>query len=228
MRRSSFGVCAALAVAWVSAAALQADDPIVPVFHEPHHRQVFQYGPTRILDLQIPPGDKSWFHSHESPVLYVTLGTSRTRTQNLGEEWGGGGAARGGAGRGGAAPAPDANAAGGATPPRPARATGASRHADLTRLEHDQLCGAADHPSAGKYRRGSVPGDGRHQRNSGRRSHHPGSRRLFRQARADQPMVPRLPVCARPGRVDAEASSYRSGCRLPGVQPDAEEWGSAA
>jgi quercetin dioxygenase-like cupin family protein len=95
---------------------LQADDPIVPVYHEPHHRQVFQNGPTRILDLQIPPGDKSWFHSHESPVLYVTLGTSRTRTQNLGEEWGGGGAARGGAGRGGAAQAPDATA----TPPRPA------------------------------------------------------------------------------------------------------------
>ena len=106
MRRYSFGVCAALAFAWVGAAAVRADDPpkdpprdpIVPVYHEPHHRQVFQYGPTRILDLQIPPGDKSWFHSHESPVLYVTLGTSRTRTQNLGEEWGGGGAARGGAG----------------------------------------------------------------------------------------------------------------------------------
>ena len=44
MRRRSFGVCAALAVTWVSAALLQADDPIVPVFHEPHHRQVFQYG----------------------------------------------------------------------------------------------------------------------------------------------------------------------------------------
>ena len=119
MRRYALGVGAVLAVAWVGAAALQADDPIVPVYREPHHRQVFQYGTTRLLDLQIPPGDKSWFHSHESPVLYVTLGASRNRTQNLGEEWGGGGAARGGAGRGGAA-APDAAAAGAATPPRPA------------------------------------------------------------------------------------------------------------
>jgi quercetin dioxygenase-like cupin family protein len=110
MRRYSFGVGAALAVAWASAAALQADDPIVPVYREPHHRQVFQYGTTRILDLQIPPGDKSWFHSHESPVLYVTLGTSRNRTQNLGEEW-----------APGAPPAaPDAAATGAATPPRPA------------------------------------------------------------------------------------------------------------
>ena len=120
MRRYAFGMCAALAVAWAGAAALQADDPIVPVYREPHHRQVFQFGPTRILDLQIPPGDKSWFHSHESPVLYVTLGTSRNRTQNLGEEWGGGGAARGGAGRGGAGQASEAPAAGGAAPPRPA------------------------------------------------------------------------------------------------------------
>jgi quercetin dioxygenase-like cupin family protein len=79
--------------------APEADSPVVPVYQEPHHRQVFQHGPMRILDLQIPPGDRSWFHSHESPVLYVTLGTSQTRTQNLGEDWGGGG--RGGGGRAG-------------------------------------------------------------------------------------------------------------------------------
>lgn len=92
------------------------EGPIVPVYDEPHHRQVFQFGPTRILDLQIPPGDISWFHSHESPVLYVTLGTSQTRMQNLGENWSGGGAGRRGggpgAGRGrGGAPAPAARQA---------------------------------------------------------------------------------------------------------------------
>jgi quercetin dioxygenase-like cupin family protein len=88
-----------------------ADQPIVPVYHEPHHRQVFQYGPVRILDLQIPPGDMSWFHSHESPVLYVTLSTSATRTQNLGGEWSGGG--RGAGARPGGPPAD-----GRGTPPR--------------------------------------------------------------------------------------------------------------
>ena len=85
---------------------------VVPVHHEPHHRQVFQYGPMRILDLQIPPNDTSWFHSHEWPVLYMTLSTSQTRTQILGSEWGGRGAGRGAAAgqrpggppRGGAAP----------------------------------------------------------------------------------------------------------------------------
>lgn len=81
--------------------------PVVPVHEEPHHRQVFQYGTTRVLDLQVPPGDLSWFHSHEWPVLYMTLGTSAVRTQNLGAEWSGGGAR-------------NANApAGAAPPPRP-------------------------------------------------------------------------------------------------------------
>ena len=64
--------------------------PIVPVHHEPHHRQVFQYGPVRILDMQIPPGDLSWFHTHEWPVLYMTLGQAPIRNQNPGGEWTGG------------------------------------------------------------------------------------------------------------------------------------------
>lgn len=64
--------------------------PVVPVHHEPHHRQVFQYGPMRILDLQIPPGDLSWFHTHEWPVLYMTLGRAPIRNQNPGGEWTGG------------------------------------------------------------------------------------------------------------------------------------------
>ena len=66
--------------------------PIVPVHHEPHHRQVFQYGTVRILDLQVPPGETTWFHTHEWPVLYMTLGRSTTRSQDLGGEWSGGGA----------------------------------------------------------------------------------------------------------------------------------------
>jgi quercetin dioxygenase-like cupin family protein len=109
----------------VAAAAIRADDPIVPVYHEPHHRQVFQYGHTRILDLQIPPGDMSWFHTHESPVLYVTLSGSRTRTQNLGQEWGAGGRGRGAAPEGGAR---------GAEPAVPASPAPSARPAPLPRV----------------------------------------------------------------------------------------------
>ena len=92
----------AQAPAWQPAdEAGQGQTPVMPVHQEPHHRQVFQYGPLRIIDLQIPPGDMSWFHTHEWPVFYLTVADSQTRTQILGEEWG----ARGrGAGPGGVAP----------------------------------------------------------------------------------------------------------------------------
>jgi mannose-6-phosphate isomerase-like protein (cupin superfamily) len=72
--------------------------PVMPVHQEPHHRQVFQRGPMRILDLQVPPGDISWFHTHEWPVYYLTTSDSPTVSQTLGEEWGAG--RRGGGGRG--------------------------------------------------------------------------------------------------------------------------------
>ena len=113
----------------------QGQTPVMPVHQEPHHRQVFQSGPMRIIDLQIPPGDISWFHTHEWPVFYLTVADSQTRTQIFGEEWGarGRGAAPGGApggapGRGGppagaaapvgVPPAPPAGAAPAGAPPR--------------------------------------------------------------------------------------------------------------
>ena len=110
-------VCAAVAsfvaiasgqgVTWQPADTTGAGQtPIMPVHQEPHHRQVFQRGPMRILDLQIPPGDVSWFHTHEWPVYYLTTSDSPTVSQNLGEEWG--------AGRRGRGPAPAA----GAPPPQ--------------------------------------------------------------------------------------------------------------
>jgi len=121
-------VAAASALLLVSATTLAQTDegrvsradmesPVVPVHDEPHHREVFHHGTTRILDLRVPPGDISWFHSHDWPVLYMTLGTSRVRTQNLGAEWsggGGGGARPGGAAAAAAPSGAQASAAGGA------------------------------------------------------------------------------------------------------------------
>ena len=128
----TLGAAIAVATAHAQDAGQQAtsgrpDGPIVPVHHEPHHRQVFQYGPMRILDLQLPPGDISWFHTHEWPVFYLTTADSQTVSQNLGEEWGAGrgraGAAggRGGAGRGATAGGGDASR--GADPGRGGAAT---------------------------------------------------------------------------------------------------------
>ena len=91
------------------AAALiaQQGDPVVHMSKEPRHKVVFEQGTTRVQDVQIPPGDTTLFHIHDNAVLYVPIGSSRTRSQVLGQEWGGGSAS--GAGnapaRGAAAPA---------------------------------------------------------------------------------------------------------------------------
>ena len=73
-----------------SAAETAFEPPVVPVHDEPHHRQLFQFGRTRILDLQLPPADRSWYHSHDWPVLYLTLSQSPMRNQVPGGEWSGG------------------------------------------------------------------------------------------------------------------------------------------
>jgi hypothetical protein len=65
----------------------QQGDRVVPVHQEPRHRLVYDSPGTRILDVQIPPGDTTLFHTHSDPVLYVTMSTSQTRSQNLGGDW---------------------------------------------------------------------------------------------------------------------------------------------
>jgi mannose-6-phosphate isomerase-like protein (cupin superfamily) len=123
-------------------ASLPKGESVVPVYHEPHHRMVFAYGTTKILDAQVPPGATSWYHTHTEPVLYITLSQSQQRTQVLGQEMGAGrGAAPAGrgaapAGRGIAPPAAGrgaapANGAPGGAPAAPAiRATSTTSYYD--------------------------------------------------------------------------------------------------
>ena len=105
-------LAAAIVVTGVSAGAVRAQeaprlpdppgqDRVVPVYEEPRHRQVFQSGTTRILELIVLPGDTSLFHTHEDPIAYINLSTSALRTQEMGKEWSQGGG-RGGARAGGA------------------------------------------------------------------------------------------------------------------------------
>ena len=95
MRAASL-VCGMWLVAAVTPAVAQtpaASEKPVPVFEEPRHHLVVDTPALRILDIQIPPGDTTLFHAHSSPMMYVPIASSRTRNQNLGEEWTGGGAA---------------------------------------------------------------------------------------------------------------------------------------
>lgn len=67
-------------------AEIQAQAP-VPVEKEPRHHPVFHEGPIRILDVQIPPGDVTLYHTHDESILYVPISISPTDTQILGQEW---------------------------------------------------------------------------------------------------------------------------------------------
>ena len=74
-------------LAVIGAIAASQADKIVPVHQEPRHRLVFESPGTRILDVQVPPGDTTLFHTHNDPILYVTMSTAQTRSQTLGREW---------------------------------------------------------------------------------------------------------------------------------------------
>jgi quercetin dioxygenase-like cupin family protein len=104
MLRSVIVFLGVLAVVGAAASLVRGQEDAVPVYHEPHHRMVFEAGSTRVLDGQIPPGDASLFHTHTHPILYITLSSSQVKTEVLGEADAGGraGAGRGGDGRGGA------------------------------------------------------------------------------------------------------------------------------
>jgi hypothetical protein len=97
MRRSVHDPVTTAAIFMIAAQAItglaRQDEPVVPVHQEPRHRLVFDSPMTRILDIQIPPGDTTLFHTHSEPILYVTMSTSQTRSQTLGGEWSGGGGA---------------------------------------------------------------------------------------------------------------------------------------
>lgn len=80
---------ALLATMIVSSASWAAENngPIVRVYEEPRHRVLWGSSLMHILELRIPPGDKTLFHSHRSPIFYITLQDSALKTQVLGEEW---------------------------------------------------------------------------------------------------------------------------------------------
>jgi hypothetical protein len=90
MRRNVLDLIIIVAIfiaAHVIAGVAQQDERVVPVHQEPRHRLVFDAPMTRILDIQIPPGDTTLFHTHSEPILYVTMSTSQTRSQILGRDW---------------------------------------------------------------------------------------------------------------------------------------------
>lgn len=112
-----FGVWMVAAVTPAAAQTPPTAEKPVPVFEEPRHHLVLDTPSLRILDIQIPPGDTTLFHMHNSAMIYVPISSSRTRNQNLGEDWPAPTAAP---------PAPTAPAA----PARPGRINGGANYVE--------------------------------------------------------------------------------------------------
>lgn len=62
----------------------------VPIAREPRHQVVYESGTTRVQDVQIPRGDTTLYHIHDTAILYVPISRSQTRSQVLGQDWSGG------------------------------------------------------------------------------------------------------------------------------------------
>ncbi len=55
----------------------------IPVREEPRHKNVFENEIVRVLDVRIPPGDTTLYHTHETPSLFVTFTNTKTGSQEL-------------------------------------------------------------------------------------------------------------------------------------------------
>ncbi len=72
---------------WVIGATAAVAQRVVMVHEEPRHRLVHDTPDLRVLDVQIQPGDTTLYHTHDSPITYVTIGTSSTDQMALGGAW---------------------------------------------------------------------------------------------------------------------------------------------
>lgn len=68
---------------------LSAGESGQPVYREIRHRLVFDAPPFRIFNPRIAPGDRSEFHSHTDPTLYVVISPAFMRSRETGGEWSG-------------------------------------------------------------------------------------------------------------------------------------------
>lgn len=75
----------ALLLAWSITSTAQT---AVPVYEEPFHRLMADSREFKILDIRIPAGETTMFHTHAEPTFYITLQRTPVRAQKLGEEWG--------------------------------------------------------------------------------------------------------------------------------------------
>lgn len=60
---------------------------VVPVHEEPRHHLVYDNGILQVLDVRIPAGDTTLYHTHDAPIFYVFISASSMDDQELGGKW---------------------------------------------------------------------------------------------------------------------------------------------
>lgn len=87
MSRPSRIAIAAAAAVIAAAIGLCAQQPaaVVPIELEPRHHEVFRNGVVAVLDVRIPAGDVSLFHTHAHDNVSVRILTGPTRLDTLSE-----------------------------------------------------------------------------------------------------------------------------------------------
>jgi quercetin dioxygenase-like cupin family protein len=85
MARLALGATILVALPPVTTAAVTlAQGPVVvPVEREPRHRPVFENAVLAVLDVQLPPGYESLFHTHSNDNVSVRIETGLMRVDTL-------------------------------------------------------------------------------------------------------------------------------------------------
>lgn len=59
----------------------------IPVQDEPHHHWTFENQYVRVLDVVLPPGESTLFHTHSHDNVAVRLSTATIQKQDWGKDW---------------------------------------------------------------------------------------------------------------------------------------------
>jgi quercetin dioxygenase-like cupin family protein len=84
LRHAALAATLGLALLQVPDGTRAADDKIVPTREEPRHVGKLENATVRIVDVEIPPGDRTLFHEHAIDYAYVMIGEAQLSN----EVWG--------------------------------------------------------------------------------------------------------------------------------------------
>lgn len=81
----SLAHCACLVALLCSAGTVFAQEEIVPANREPRHRVKLENDVVRIVDVEIPPGDRTLVHEHALNYAFLMVSASRLRNEVQGK-----------------------------------------------------------------------------------------------------------------------------------------------